>query len=155
MNIFAFLNKSSNRAGRSGTAMVAELTERNRRFEAFLLEKLADLESKIIPADPMPLPDEGIPEKQPDTPDEAATWDEADALLTSKLLGAQPPAAETVTETTPVETSAAPNWLAGFDDPPTDTAASDPIPADDDNIDEPPDVDEALPATGGEKGDWA
>lgn len=155
MNIFAFLNKSSDRAGRSGTAVVAELTERNRRFEAFLLEKLADLESKIIPADSVPLPDalpdDDIPKSQPVAPDETVTWDETDLLLSGQLLDAQNfghetqlTAADMVAENTepnaitdeadPDET----DWLAGFDE----------------NIDMPPDVDEALPDNNGEKEEW-
>jgi len=155
MNIFAFLNKSSDRAGRSGTAVVAELTERNRRFEAFLLEKLADLESKIIPADSVPLSDalldDDIPKPQPVVPDETDTWDETDLLLSGQLLDAQnfgpetqPTDADMVVENTepnaitdetdPDET----DWLAGFDE----------------NIDMPPDVDEALPDNNGEKEEW-
>jgi len=125
MNIFAFLNKSSDDDIRqSGTDVVARLTERNRKFEAFLLEKLAELESKIIPAEPTDIPPfEDETDIEPGTPDETAsseTWEMVgDTLLTGTLLGA--PATDTV------------------DTPPDDN---------------PPEADESLPDDNGKKGFW-
>lgn len=127
-NIFARLNK--NTAGGSSTDIVAELTERNRKFEAFLLDKLADLESKIIPE-----PDDIDFAEIEDVPDgytDAPTGSPLDDVLRGSSLLSQSPATSPEGTDTVDE-----NWLAGFDD------------------DTPPDVDAALTADDGEKEAWS
>lgn len=156
---------------RTGTDVVAQLTERNRKFEAFLREKLADLESKIIPTEPTTaFEDENVPSpaEMPDEtgaapPDDTSLTDEP--LFTGKLLGSGAP---TVPVTPPVTSSkpsppAEPDeeWLVGFLDEDTplrdtdDTPTTDSGDGDDDDIDAPPDVDEALPDNDGRKKAWA
>ena len=152
-NLFASLNKSNADDGlrRTGTDVVARLTERNRKFEAFLLEKLADLESKIIPVEPTaPAFEEDVPPPSttpvPDSPVDPVATDES--FLSDKLLGgtAAPPAF-----TAPPNTAADENWMAGFDEDNPPAAGA---PDTEDDTDLPPDVDEVLPDNDGQKGDW-
>jgi len=134
-NLFAMLNKK--KAANSGTDIIIELTERNRKFEAFLVEKLADLESKIIPdTTDLSFAEDLAPDTPADTPTESPP---DELLLGSSLLNqsldssADPDAQAPSPETPPTNVE---QWLAGFDD-------------------NPPDVDTALPADDGKKDEWS
>ena len=91
-----FNKKADDALGRSTTETMAYLTERNRRFQQFLEEKLAELAKKTVPGQTEFRSNEPEPEEIPAVVVSQA--EETAMPLQGKWLGANPPAVDTQKE---------------------------------------------------------